>query len=126
MYFGINTIKGVIMSANGISNLQYKADRQIAKLNIAQAKRQGRIVAADGTISGPVDPTKPYYRDNNLYDITLLPTRYAAGDNTTVIDNIEPPLGLTQGRPWENVYLGYLTTESQEFLITEDNNYITF
>jgi hypothetical protein len=42
-----------------------KEARQIAKLNIAQAKRQGKTVATDGTISGAVDSTKPYYRAKN-------------------------------------------------------------
>jgi len=89
------------MSLNGISTLTYKADRQIAKLDLAQAKRQGRLVEEDGTWSGPVDPTKPYFRSRNVYDITELPTVYTAGDNNTnnVTDN--PNLGgLVYGRPW--------------------------
>jgi hypothetical protein len=89
------------MSLNGISTSTYKADRQVAKLNLAQAKRQGRIVDYDGTWSGSVDPTKPYYRARNNYDITQLPTVYTAGDNDTnnVTDNANPG-GLVYGRPW--------------------------
>lgn len=70
------------MSANGISHLQYKADRQEAKLALA---------AADRAASG---------RRSNL-DISQLPTVYADGDNDTshVVDN--PNVGgLVIGRPW--------------------------
>jgi hypothetical protein len=73
-----------------------KEARQIAKLNIAQAKRQGKTVALDGTISGSIDPTKPYYRVNNEYNITLLPTQY---DGYDVVDNANTG-GLVVGRPW--------------------------
>ena len=45
------------MSANGISHETLKRDRQDQKLAIAEAKRQGKTVADDGTISGSVDPT---------------------------------------------------------------------
>ena len=38
------------MSANGISHLALKRDRQDSKLEIAMAKRQGKAVATDGTI----------------------------------------------------------------------------
>jgi len=60
------------MSANGISHLALKRDRQDSKLEIAMAKRQGKAVATDGTISGSVDSSKPYYRENNTMDITQL------------------------------------------------------
>ena len=73
-----------------------KEARQIAKLNIAEAKRQGKIVADDGTISGAVDSTKPYYRTNNTYDIDQLPTQY---DGNNIVDNTNAG-GLLQGRPW--------------------------
>lgn len=89
------------MAANNISTLQYKRDRQLAKLEIAEAKRQGKTVAVDGTISGSIDTTKPYYRENNVLDTTLLPTLYAENDNNTnnVIDN-DNTGGLQTGRPW--------------------------
>lgn len=89
------------MALNGISTSTYKADRQLAKLAIAKAKREGKTVAPDGTISGSVDPTKPYYRERNVYDETQLPTVYTPGDNDTadVTDNPNPD-GLVYGRPW--------------------------
>jgi hypothetical protein len=85
------------MSANGISELATKQLRQEAKLAIAEAKRQGKTVAEDGTITGSIDPTKPYYRVNNKLDITELPTVYSGND---VVDN--PNVGgLQVGRPWD-------------------------
>jgi len=84
------------MSANGISTLATKEARQVAKLELAQAKRQGKTVAADGTITGSVDTTKNYYRTNNTYDITELPTQYSGN---TVVDNPNTG-GLLPARPW--------------------------
>jgi hypothetical protein len=84
------------MSANGIAWLATKQDKQEAKLAIAEAKRQGKLVADDGTISGPVDSTKQYYRANNVLEIDDLPTKYV-GD--TIFDNANTG-GLIQGRPW--------------------------
>ena len=71
------------MPANGISRLQYKKDRQVAKLEQAKADR----IAAGKT------------RTN--YDITQLPTQYATNDNDTknVVDNTNVG-GLVVGRPW--------------------------
>ena len=84
------------MAANGISELATKQLKQEAKLAIAEAKRQGKVVATDGTISGSLDSSKPYYRVNNVLDMTLLPTVYNGND---VSDN--PNIGgLAQGRPW--------------------------
>ncbi len=91
------------MSANGISDLATKAQRQIAKLNIAQAKRQGKVVANDGTVTGSVDPTQPYYRGGNVYDITALPNPYDTGDNVNNVDETPNTGGLIPGRPWVNV-----------------------
>lgn len=73
------------MAANGISTLQYKADRQLAKLEEAATKR-----AASGRRA--------------TLDITQLPTVYADGDNDTndVVNN--PNVGgLVVGRPWTNM-----------------------
>jgi len=83
------------MSANGISTLSTKALRQVAKLDIAQAKRQGKLVARDGTITGSLDTTKNYYRAKNTYDLSLLPDTYA-----TSADDTANTGGLVQGRPW--------------------------
>lgn len=84
------------MALNSISTLSTKEAKQIAKLDIAQAKRQGRTVAGDGTISGAEDSGQPYYRALNDYDITELPTRYSGND---IVDNPNSE-GLLQGRPW--------------------------
>ena len=89
------------MALNGISTSAFKADRQTAKLELAKAKREGKVVADDGSVSGSVDPTKPYYRDRNIYDVTQLPAVYTAGDTDTndVTDNPNAG-GLVYGRPW--------------------------
>lgn len=84
------------MAANGISSLSTKQAKQVAKLNIAQAKRQGKTVATNGTISGSVDPSKNYYRYWNTYNINDLPTKYS-GNN--VVDNANGA-GLLTHRPW--------------------------
>lgn len=71
------------MSKNGISRLQYKADRQAAKLALAAENR-----SATGRRS--------------TLDITELPTVYAPNDNDTshVVDNPNEG-GLVVGRPWK-------------------------
>ena len=89
------------MSLNGISTSTYKADRQAAKLAIAKAKREGRTVADDGTITGGINTTATFYRARNVLDITELPTVYSTTTNDTnlVVDN--PNVGgLVYGRPW--------------------------
>lgn len=70
------------MSANGISTLQYKRDRQIAKLELAAANR-----AATGR--------------RDTYNLEQLPTVYAINNNDTndVVDNPNTN-GLITGRPW--------------------------
>lgn len=68
------------MSANGISSLPTKEERQRAKLDLAASKR--------------TDDDNP----RSTYDITLLPTQY---DGDDVINN--PNIGgLVAGRPWIN------------------------
>ncbi len=94
------------MSANGISDLATKQLKQVAKLDIAQAKREGRVVADDGSISGSVDPSKNYYRISNQYDITQLPTQYSDNDLT---DNANSG-GLIDGRPWTSYVAGLFKT----------------
>jgi hypothetical protein len=71
------------MSANGISTLPTKEDRQLAKLNLAQIKRK-----ADG------DTEATAYRPLNTANVSLLPTHYVGND---VVDNDAP---LQLGRPW--------------------------
>ncbi len=91
------------MSANGIAHIisgdgsdpvATKAARQVAKLDIAQAKRQGKVVADDGTITGDPDTTKTYYRPNNVYDLDTLSLAYG-----TVAD-ADP---LVPARPWTKI-----------------------
>lgn len=90
----------MFMSLNGIAHETLKRTRQDNKLAIAEAKRQGKTVADDGTISGSVDATKPYYRTNNVLDATRLPTRYNASSNTGALVDNPNTGGLQNGRPW--------------------------
>jgi len=87
------------MAKNGISTLSTKQAKQVAKLDIASAKRQGKVVAADGTISGSADPTKKYARSRAYYDITQLPTQY---NGNGITDNANTG-GLVVGRPWISI-----------------------
>jgi hypothetical protein len=70
-----------IAKQNGLT----KAQRQVQKLDIAQSKRQND--------PGGNDPNVPYYRDANVYDITLLPLPEGYSDGSTV-NPLQP------GRPW--------------------------
>lgn len=66
------------MSANGISTLPTKEEKQRAKLNLAAAKRK-----ADGN-------------PRSTYDLTLLPTQY---DGNAIVDNPNETWAVI-GRPW--------------------------
>lgn len=68
------------MATNGISTLQYKRDRQDAKLALAALNR-----AANGR--------------RYTLDILQLPTRYATSNNL-LLDNNANVGGLTLGRCW--------------------------
>jgi hypothetical protein len=83
------------MAANGISTLSTKQAKQEAKLAIAEAKRQGKTVAIDGTITGSLDDTKNFYRVNNYLLIDRLPAKYV-GDEATNVD-----IPLVDHRPWD-------------------------
>ncbi len=85
------------MSANGIAQLPTREQRQIAKLTIAQAKRQGKTVADDGTITGNIDNSKPYYREKNVYNKLALSRAYEGND---LIDDSLTINPLTEHRPW--------------------------
>jgi hypothetical protein len=87
------------MAANGISTLANKQLRQAAKLAKAVAKRQGKTVAVDGTITGSVDTTKPYYRVGNTLNTARLPSLFST--NTRVANT--HATGLLAGRPWSTV-----------------------
>jgi hypothetical protein len=113
------------MSANGISHLPTREARQQAKLDLAQAKRRGFTLAADGSvISGP-DTTKAFYRDRNEYNINSLPTQYV-GD--TAVPNTEPG-PLQTGRPWialpEPQYLMILENGDVQTLETGFDDFVT-
>ena len=77
------------MSANGISTLATKRQRQDAKLTLAGSDRTARNAVQPGRYSDVVA------------DATQLPTRYAVGNNNTndVVDNPNSS-GLLPGRPW--------------------------
>jgi len=87
------------MAANGISNLSTKQAKQVAKLNLAQYKRQGYTLNADGSVASGPDTTKNFYRINNTYTITELPESYSG--NTAV--NNGNGANLIQGRPWKQL-----------------------
>lgn len=71
------------MAANNISTLPTKEERQLAKLELAQTKRQ-----QTGTNG---------YRENRYYDVDLLPTKYVGNDvvNNPNVDGLQPH------RPWK-------------------------
>lgn len=75
----------ILRIQNNIANLETKQARQIAKLEIAQLRRQ-----AGG------DTTATFYRARNEYDLTELPTQYIGN---TATNNINEE-GLVYGRPW--------------------------
>lgn len=83
MAFYSITTGSYIGSFNTIEDLPTREDRQIAKLNLAQLRRQ----------SGG-NTTTNYYREFNVYDRDLLPAKYI-GNTSTDISNT-----LTAHRPW--------------------------
>jgi hypothetical protein len=91
------------MSANGISGLATKRERQDAKLEIAEAKRQGKTITEGSgsySISGAEDATAGGYRTRNDLNADQLPERYATGDYDTR-NRVDGATGtLTAGRPW--------------------------
>ena len=85
------------MSANGIANLVSKQLKQERKLEIAEAKRQGKNVAVDGTITGAGNSAQPFYRTLNTANISILPTKYSGN---TITDNVLDGNVLISGRPY--------------------------
>ena len=57
------------MPANGIAHLPTREARQLAKLEIAQLKRRGYKLNADGTVASGPTTNNSYYRENN-YTVT--------------------------------------------------------
>ena len=113
------------MSANGISNLSTKQAKQLAKLDLAQLKRRGFTLAADGSVVSGPDTNVPFYRARNEYDINLLPTQYVG--NTAVKNTA--PLPLQQGRPWIElplpVYVMIMEDENVQTLETGFDDFVT-
>ena len=68
----------------------FKRQRQDEKLRIAVTKRKGLAAG---------DTNAVYYRALNTKTKTNLPTLYAAGNNTNLVDNANSG-GLVTGRPW--------------------------
>jgi rRNA maturation protein Nop10 len=68
----------------------FKRQRQEEKLRIAVTKRKGLAAG---------DTNAVYYRALNTKTKTNLPTLYAAGNNTNLVDNANSG-GLVAGRPW--------------------------
>ena len=68
----------------------FKRQRQEEKLRIAVTKRNGLAAG---------DTNAVYYRALNTKTKTNLPTLYAAGNNTNLVDNANSG-GLVTGRPW--------------------------
>lgn len=80
--YGIST-STIIYSSNTIATLPTKEAKQIAKLELAQLRRQ-----AGG------NTTTNYYRVYNVYDVDLLADKYIGNTATNVANT------LTQHRPW--------------------------
>ena len=89
------------MAANGISTLSTKAARQAAKLDLAQNKRKGYTLYANGAIASGPSTTNAFYRENNTYDINGLPMQYSG--NVSVNNANGASGALTRGRPWLDV-----------------------
>ena len=109
------------MSANGISDLTTKELRQLAKLNLAEKKRQGYFLDDAGNIVSGPDITANFYRDRNAFDLSELPTVYTDND---IYDN--PNVGgLVDGRPWivpVVVEAGAIIMETGDDLLQENGD----
>jgi hypothetical protein len=91
------------MAANGISTLTTKQARQVAKLDLAQLKRQGYTLSSTGTIVSGPNTDAIFYRARNVYDIDSLADKYTS--NTTTVMTTST---LVEGRPWATVYTGLI------------------
>jgi hypothetical protein len=81
--YGITTAT-TIYSSNTISTATNKVDRQLAKLELAQLRRQS--AGNTGT---------DYYRSHNIYDVDLLADKYTS--NTSTVGTTST---LVVHRPW--------------------------
>jgi hypothetical protein len=107
------------MAKNGISTLPTKGARQLAKLTIAERKRRGYTLNPDGSILSGPDPTAPFFRVNNTYDRTLLPTQYF---DSVLYDNTK---SLIPGRLWspvttDTVLTSTIRLEDEDIMTLED------
>jgi len=121
----IGTEFNIYATELGAVGLADKEARQKAKLDLAQLKRQGYTLAADGSvISGP-DTTKAFYRARNEYNVNSLPTQYVG---ITAVKNTEPG-ELQSGRPWialpQPQYLMILENGDVQTLETEFDDFVT-
>ena len=94
------------MAANGISGLTLKVTRQQKKLELAQAKRQGRTITEGGqahSFSGSTNTSANTYKSQHSFEISRLPTTYHASSNSGALtDNAG---ALKKGRPWIYTYI---------------------
>ena len=81
--YGITTAT-TVYSSNTISTATNKVDRQLAKLELAQLRRQ-----AGG------DNSSTFYRSRNIYAVDLLADKYTS--NTSTVGTTST---LVEGRPW--------------------------
>lgn len=108
----INATTGTyIGSSNTISQMTLKADRQLAKLELARLRR-----FAAG------DTSKPYYREFNVYDINLLADPYVSNTATAGTTST-----LVTHRPWvsdPDVLVSNLELETGDDLLLESGGFI--
>lgn len=90
----------VLRIQNNIANLATKQARQVAKLELAQLRRQAGGVT-----------TATYYRSRNVYDIDLLADKYTS--NTTTVHTTST---LVEARPWMSGPLGSLQFSGSNYL----------
>ena len=94
------------MAANGISGLTLKVTRQQKKLELAQAKRQGRTITEGSqahSFSGSTNTSANTYKSQHSFEISRLPTTYHASSNSGALsDNAG---ALKKGRPWIYTYI---------------------
>ena len=94
---GLDDMAQHYLAKAGIIAVRRIKESDLTKLAKATAKREGKTIAADGTISGNTDATAVSYRERNTITHSQLPTRYDT-DNS-LIDNANTG-GLVTGRPW--------------------------
>ena len=94
------------MAANGISGLTLKATSQQKKLELAQAKRQGRTITEGGqahSFSGSTNTSANTYKSQHSFEISRLPTTYNSSSNSGSLTDNAGTLKL--GRPWIYTYI---------------------